>query len=94
MQLAHRPDPLARWRYGAAHFAVARLRRFAGLYYQSTFQGVFYSIQDRPLSAKRRNGVRQINRWWNMGYTSSTIAITMIRLLAGDVPEEWAYVVH
>ncbi len=68
--------------------------RFAGLYYQPTFQGVFYSIQDRPLSAKGRNGVRQINRWRNLGYNPSTIEIAMIRLLAGDVPEEWAYVVH
>lgn len=68
--------------------------RFAGLFCNDSYPNVYYSVQERPLSASRKTGVRQLDRWRKMGWNPSTLEITLIRLQPEDVMSEWAFLIH
>jgi hypothetical protein len=68
--------------------------RFSGLYSSKALPTVFYSIQQRPVSARRPTGLRQRDAWGRLSWNPSTLEIVMLNLQADDVPEEWAWVVH
>lgn len=68
--------------------------RYSGIYNHARFPQVFYSIQERPLSAKRANGLRQIDAWRRHSWNPSTVEVVMAQLQPNDVPAEWAWVVH
>jgi hypothetical protein len=68
--------------------------RFSGVYSSQVFPRIFYSIQQRPVSARRPTGLRQRDAWRRLSWNPSTLEIVMLNLQPDDVPEEWAWVVH
>jgi hypothetical protein len=94
-----RPFRMARLRF-SGHGAVPLVcptqdfGRFSGLFHQEQFPQTFYSIQERPISAQRKTGLRQRDAVTKPSWNPSTVEIVMARLLEGDQAEEWAWVVH
>ncbi len=68
--------------------------RYSGLFHDERFPLLFYSIQERPVSALRPTGLRQRDAQTKLSWNPSTVEIMMTNLQEGDEPEEWAWVVH
>lgn len=68
--------------------------RFSGMFHDDRFPHLFYSIQERPLSAKRPTGVRQRDSQTDLSWNPSTVEVLLLNLQQEDQAEEWAWIVH
>lgn len=68
--------------------------KFTGLFHDSHFPSLFYSIQERPFSARKPTGVRQRDSQTRLSWNPSTVEILLVNLQENDQAEEWAWVVH
>ncbi len=64
------------------------------MFHDDHFPHLFYSIQERPLSAQRPIGARQRDRQTKLSWNPSTVEVLLLNLQLEDQAQEWAWVVH
>ncbi len=68
--------------------------RYPGLYSHPDHPQIFYSVQRRPVTAQRRNELRQVDHPRRISWNPATVEVALARLALGDAPGEWAWLVH
>jgi len=68
--------------------------RFSGLFHDEHISHVFYSLQERPLSAQRPQALHQRDSQSKPSWNPSTVEIALLNMHREDSEHEWAWLVH